>query len=293
MEPPDGLHPQLLQSSPGTPHRSWMAVAYADVQYPDGSRYSGTCLPDQTPHGYGTLVSLTSTYIGSWVNGLRTGYGTFSSRTTFPGEVIQYEGGFKNGYYHGDGTATYMISPNPMGYDYHVSYSGGWEAGQWSGRGRIKYASGTEYEGGINMGMKDGYGVMSLADGRRYEGGWKNDHKDGYCVEIDVNGQKYEGGIHGDNNIHGYGHKNWSDQTSYDGGWKDGRKYGYGSESAIGYAYDGGVKDGLRTGYGQSFTTGGVYDGGWKDNNAEGYGVTTYPNGCQVEGAWHQGEQVL
>ena len=166
------------------------------------------------------MTTLVSTYTGSWVNGAQTGYGTQTfENAIYPGLMVQYEGGFLNGLFHGDGAAAYMISPSPIGYDYQVSYSGGWNIGKWSGGGTIRYASGTQYDGGVHMGMKHGYGVMTFPNGSRYEGGWKMDHEEGYCVEIDVNGQRYESAIHGDNNISGYEHKNWIDESSYDGGW--------------------------------------------------------------------------
>jgi hypothetical protein len=74
-------------------------------------------------------------YQGEVKNGLRDGFGTYTST-----EGIIYEGNWSNGLKHGNGKMT--IKENMM-------YDGDWREGIKHGAGRIKWPSGNIYDGDL------------------------------------------------------------------------------------------------------------------------------------------------
>jgi hypothetical protein len=47
--------------------------------------------------------------------------------------------------------------------------------GDWTGKGELVYADGSDYKGEFKNDNRDGFGIMTWALGGRYEGGWKDD----------------------------------------------------------------------------------------------------------------------
>ena len=74
-----------------------------------------------------------------------------------------YEGTFRNGLQHGQGS--YVL---PNGY----RYEGDWVEGQIMGRGCAEFPNGSVYEGQFARGKPDGTGKITYADGGTYEGAW-------------------------------------------------------------------------------------------------------------------------
>ena len=115
-------------------------------------------------------------------NGLQHGFGKVSYNLNSPAAtytlILSYEGGFREGYYHGEGTATYCYSPSYASVfrnrEYPTNYTGGWLWGDKSGHGTMTYRSGAKYEGGWKGNVESGWGIMIWSDGTSYEGGWKD-----------------------------------------------------------------------------------------------------------------------
>ena len=71
-----------------------------------------------------------------------------------------YEGTFRNGRQHGQGSYTL-----PSGY----RYEGDWVDGQIVGQGRATYPNGSTYEGHFDAGKPHGKGKITYADGGTYD----------------------------------------------------------------------------------------------------------------------------
>ena len=74
-----------------------------------------------------------------------------------------YEGTFRDGKQHGNGT--YRL---PNGY----VYQGEWVDGEIRGQGRAEFPNGSVYEGEFAAGKPEGRGKIVFADGGTYEGEW-------------------------------------------------------------------------------------------------------------------------
>ena len=74
-----------------------------------------------------------------------------------------YQGQFKDGKQHGQGTYT-----APDGYQ----YTGEWIEGVIPGKGKAKFPNGSEYTGDFKEGVPDGQGKIVYANGGSYEGAW-------------------------------------------------------------------------------------------------------------------------
>ena len=126
---------------------------------------------------------------------------------TFP-DGFKYVGEFRDGQYHGQGTAT---SPD-----------------------------GEKYVGALKDGKRDGRGSGIYPDGRRYVGDWRDDKANGQGTAMLPDGKKYVGEFR-DGQYHGQGTMSYSDGRKYIGEWRDNRRNGQGIE----YRHDGSI---LRSG---------------------------------------------
>ncbi len=106
-----------------------------------------------------------------------------------------YEGTFKDGLQHGEGTLRL-----PSGYE----YTGSFIEGEIRGQGVARFPSGAVYEGSFVKGKPDGFGKITFADGGTYEGDWKDGAINGVGLRIYANGVKYEGSFR-DAQHHGQG----------------------------------------------------------------------------------------
>ena len=99
----------------------------------------------------------------------------------------KYEGRFRDGEYHGQGTYYWAKDHK---------YVGEWVNHKMSGKGVLYYPDGSVYTGGWVDGVREGTGEMTRIDGYKYVGAFKNDMKHGYGVEDFPGGVKikrYEG----------------------------------------------------------------------------------------------------
>ena len=105
----------------------------ADVEFPDGSVYTGFFKEDQF-HGNGKLVYPDGSYYrGDWLHGKRDGYGVFEAA---------------------DGDR----------------YEGDWKDDHREGMGTLQLPDGTEYEGGFHRDMFEGAGILTYPDGEIEQG---------------------------------------------------------------------------------------------------------------------------
>lgn len=83
--------------------------------------------------------------------------------------VRRYEGEFREGLMHGQGTMQYADGR---------TYTGQWAYGREEGHGEMRWPDGKVYTGQWRGGQPNGRGVMRLPDGYRFEGVFEN----GYFV---------------------------------------------------------------------------------------------------------------
>lgn len=126
-------------------------------------------------------------YNGEWEDGIREGKGKAKlprfQNSVFVGFVV-YEGQFKDGNWHGEGTVLY-----PDG----AKYTGPFKEGAYHGHGIAEYADGSVYDGEWESNVKCGSGLLQYPDGQRYEGEWKDDLQDGKGTYTQARGVVYQG----------------------------------------------------------------------------------------------------
>jgi hypothetical protein len=118
--------------------------------YNNGDTYSGEWLADKR-HGRGELTLANgSVYTGSFANNVRSGYGVFNGTEE---EGWSYTGEWANDQKEGRGVETvYLLEAKRAVYD------GGFRDGVYHGHGRYEYASGDVYEGPWKDGKQHGRG---------------------------------------------------------------------------------------------------------------------------------------
>ena len=119
-----------------------------------------------------------------------------------------YEGEYKDGKQHGQGTFTWA---------YGDKYAGEWKDGKRNGQGTFTWANGNKYVGEFKDGESTGQGTFTWADGDKYVGEWK------------------------DGKQHGQGTFTWADGDKYVGEYKDDKQHGQGTFTSA----DGKITKGL------------------------------------------------
>ncbi len=192
-----------------------------------------------------------------------------------------YEGSFRAGLRHGQGTYTL-----PNGY----KYDGAWVDGEIRGKGVARYPDGSVYEGSFENGAPHGFGKIAFADGGTYEGDWIDGKIGGRGVMLYPNGTRYEGGFRNLQH-HGKGVMKDAEGYEYSGGWIDGVQEGHAVITyGNGTIYEGAMKGGVRQGHGKLKTPDGFrYEGAWENGNMSGCGIATYANGDVYEGEFEDG----
>ena len=248
------------------------------LQLPEG-RYEGE-IKNGKPHGKGTFYFTDGKkYVGDWNDGVRTGYGIF----TTPDNSMRYEGYWVNNTFHGKGTLIYSDGRK---------YIGNIENGKASGRGVFYFSNGNRYEGSFADDVINGQGTFYYASGAKYIGAWKYGKKSGQGVFYFSDGDRYEGSFENDE-INGYGTCYYSTGEKYVGNWKSGEETGYGTcYYSNGAKYVGNWENGNRSGYGTYYYSNGArFEGYWKNHEPNGKGVEYYKEGDYEEGTWVNGVQ--
>ena len=143
-------------------------------------------------------------YEGSYVNGVREGYGklTYEDGSVYEGEFAndlpsgndetmlfadgrRYQGTFIEGQMQGYGTLEW---PNGD------VYVGTFNANAITGTGTFFWQNGNvSYKGTIEDGKLHGLGVMLWPDGRRYDGAFRQNERHGFGIYRNADGSSYRG----------------------------------------------------------------------------------------------------
>ena len=91
----------------------------------------------------------------------------------------EYEGEFRLGAFHGQGTFTFFDGRN---------YTGEWKHSGPHGQGKLTYLNGSIYKGSFKEGVESGLGTIIFVDGSRVDGEWSNGTQNGYAVVYNSNG---------------------------------------------------------------------------------------------------------
>jgi len=154
--------------------------------------YTGSVNKLGNKHGFGRLITPSSKIIGTWRNGVFTGWGREIKNN---GEI--FEGVYNNGKLNGKGIYKYK----------DILYVGDFENNKKQGKGE-KITKKYYYKGYFNNNKIDGYGTIQFINSEHgiseYIGFFKN------------------------NNIEGKGVMKWTNGNIYEGEMKDGKMNGYG-----------------------------------------------------------------
>jgi len=185
----------------------------------------------------------------------------------------------------------------------------------YSGTGRVIWATGDVFEGTLVQGLRQGKGVITWANGHRYDGDWVNDVPTGTARVRFANGNTYEGSV--ENGVpQGQGRiryasgdtyqgqfkagepdqkglYTWKNGQSYDGQWQNARPNGQGKlKFATGNQYEGNLVNGTPNGAGRMvFASGEIYTGQFVNGEPDGEGVFVWPSGDQYTGQWKAGKK--
>lgn len=172
---------RVTTGSPGRSVRSALpstdGLRFVDERYSDGSNYRGDKLRDMK-HGKGEFTyNDGKKYQGDWAFDKRNGYGVLREAT---GLVI-YDGEWKEGVYHGNGTLynnhsrfetefTYLDF-NSLGSAW-VKFDGEFYEGQWHGLGTLTILNNQKYSGKFRFDRVNGTGTFYKSNGLAVSGEW-------------------------------------------------------------------------------------------------------------------------
>eukprot|EP01128_Nolandella_sp_AFSM9_P006538 TRINITY_DN3392_c0_g1_i1.p2 TRINITY_DN3392_c0_g1~~TRINITY_DN3392_c0_g1_i1.p2 ORF type:complete len:1163 (-),score=216.84 TRINITY_DN3392_c0_g1_i1:130-3618(-) len=222
----------------------------------------------------------------------------------YVGQNGSYTGRFLDGVRSGKGT---FHSPGYV-------YTGYWEDDQRVGLGRIEYSDGSVYEGewlddlqhGLGhhttpgrgkysgewvRGVRKGRGVLAYENGDVFHGHWKSDVMEGEGKLVCANGLIYEG--HWKHGLRsGTGRLTEPHCVVYEGMFANDLKHGDGKlVYPTGKYYVGEFEEDLRHGDGTLYNADEsiIYEGSWELDCPHGTGTLYYPNGAQYRGAFREG----
>lgn len=204
----------------------------------------------------GELEALTTVNFrdGTWIDGVKTGDGTYQDT-----DGLRYEGHFVDGKFHGQGTAWY-----PDG----SRYEGDWSAGQRDGDGEWRSADGSHYSGEFGANQFNGKGTLTLENGDILTGHWQNGQLNGHGSLTTADGMLYVGDFR-NNEFHGNGTLSYPDGRHYEGEFSNGAFNGMGAEV---------------------FASGKKYEGEYIEGKFHGKGVLKNPNGSSIEASFRHGK---
>ena len=128
-----------------------------------------------------------------WKVGTKEKYSAPVGFAPAPGDLLNsegresyysYDGEWKNGLMHGEGT--YLFSDG-------CTYRGYWRLNLQEGVGTAEYPVGSSYQGEWRRGKFDGQGVLECAGGTKYEGGWRGGRRWGKGKLVLPSGLEYDG----------------------------------------------------------------------------------------------------
>lgn len=152
-------------------------------------------------------------FVGELNNGKRQGVGILEEKS---GD--KYEGSWLNDLKSGTGTYTSKAQDK--------IYDGDWREDMRWGNGR-EITQFYQYSGSFFKNLYSGSGILVDKDGSVYDGDWKMGKKSGDGHWQNTTGDSYRGEFK-DNSIHGRGQYNYANGDVYSGYFKNGKRYGPG-----------------------------------------------------------------
>ena len=104
--------------------------------------------------------------------------------TYYDADGDQYDGEFKDGVRHGQGTSTFVNGDQ---------YDGEWKDNKRHGQGTYSYSSGNQYVGEYKDDLRHGRGTFTFVNGGQYVGEYKDDLRHGQGTFTFVNGEQWAG----------------------------------------------------------------------------------------------------
>lgn len=222
---------------------------------------------------------------------------------------LEYEGEWKNGMFHGKGTAkdtngamiglfekNLMISGKVNFID-GTSYEGEFKNDQFHGKGKYVDNDGSFYIGEFKLGYPDGLGKQVYSNGDVLEGQFKNGYLNGkgkYIYGGKLNGDVYEGDFV-DGEMTGKAKFIKFQDHIYEGDFERGLYTGKGKiKYEDGRYYEGELSQNIYDGVGKLiYKDGTIYNGEFKNNVEHGKGVMIYSDDVdswkKYDGEWVDG----
>lgn len=207
---------------------------------------------------------------------------------------IQGSGGSYTGYIQNDNpTGEGVIKFNSGNEFKALKYDGEFKWGKIHGQGTMEYLDGSKYVGEFKDDQKHGKGVMTWENGKKYDGQWDKDSIHGDGIMTYENGDVYEGPWE-NGKANGEGVMTYANGDEFTGTWKDNKINGEGTMTyANGDKYVGTWKDGFYNGEGtMTYANGDKYEGTWRYGKEDGAGLFTAANGESYRGTWQDGKLV-
>jgi len=150
-------------------YREGSITGFGFCNWPFDNFYVGNFLNNEKSGSGNASYSNGDTYVGHWKNNRKHGSGKFIFGVNDPTGSKSYEGSFVDGKKTGNGTFTWKDGNR---------YVGNLENGVQSGFGVFYYASGEKYVGFWRDGDRNGLGTMYSADGKiTYNGTWSDGNR--------------------------------------------------------------------------------------------------------------------
>ena len=125
------------------------------------------------------------------------------------------------------GAFIWLILNLDRGIKLHAIYEGDWKRGEKHGQGTYFYPNGDRYEGDWKRGQIHGQGTYYFSGGDKYVGEWRDGKKHGQGAYFFSEGDRFEGNWEYDE-VHGKGTYVYPGGERFSGEWKDGNKHKHG-----------------------------------------------------------------
>jgi len=193
-----------------------------------------------------------------------------------------YEGEYKNGLFHGEGT---MVWRNGS------VYQGGFKNGLFHGVATLKHANGNIYEGKFTDGMGEGKAHYTMTNGSIYVGNFSKGEFNGQGRYEAKNGNIYQGNFK-KGALNGIGKITYIDLGEYTGEVKNWKMEGKGTYKILNEdsIYKGDFVNDIFTGHGEiTFSSGDRYVGQVESWLGNGLGELKIKNGEYYKGEFRDG----
>ena len=202
-------------------------------------------------------------------------------RGQYTSKSFKYEGEFREGLKHGQGTYTWENGDR---------YEGQFAEDRPEGKGLYRFANGDTYEGEVKGGVISGRGVYTTKAGDVFEGSFAEGRPHGVGIYRFASGDRYEGQM-SQGAPQGKGRYLTAGGDRIEGQFEAGKPQGRGTYFfKNGDRYEGDLAGGALTGTGTYFYgTGLKYEGQIAEGKPQGKGVFWFLDGSRFEGIFEGG----